>query len=97
MNRGIQGYDLEVTPMKDCNKCEYNGDRRCPAELRKLPVDYASGCTMYVPPKRMKAPMLHHLVYGGKVGQLAEVLTAFNMRLVDTTHYPKFKLQWEGK
>jgi hypothetical protein len=45
----------------------------------------------------MKSPMLHHLVFGGKVGQLADVLTEFNMQLVDTTRYPNFRLQWEGK
>ena len=81
--------------MKDCNKCEQ--PQKCMADNRQLPIDYASRCTKYVKPKRMKAPMLHHLVYGGKVGQLADVLSAFNMQLVDTNNYPKFKLVWEGK
>ena len=81
--------------MRDCNKCEY--DQRCMQSIKPGPITYASRCTKYVPPKRMKAPILHHLVFSGKIAQLAEVLTSFNMQLVDTTHYPKFKLEWTDK
>lgn len=81
--------------MKDCNKCEFNG--KCMQDIKAQPITYASGCTKYQAPKRMKSPMLHHLVYGGKIGQLADVLAAFKIQLVDIKRYPKFKLVWEGK
>ena len=81
--------------MKDCNKCEFNG--KCVQDSKPRTIAYASGCTKYVKPRNFKAPMLHHLVFGGKIDQLADVLSAFNMQLVDTTNYPKFRLIWEGK
>jgi hypothetical protein len=74
----------EGIPMKDCNNCEFTG--RCkPTKLHK--------CNRYVAPAVYKNTILHHLVFSGKVNQAADVLHKFNLRVVDITEAPYFRLE----
>lgn len=70
--------------MKDCNNCEY--PRRCNPQS-------VNPCSKYVGPKEFKLPLLHHLVYSGKIDQAAELLGRFDIKVIDTDYYPYFKLE----
>jgi hypothetical protein len=71
--------------MKDCNNC----DTRIRCNTQSI-----QPCVKYVKPSNFKLPILHHLVFSGKVAQAAEVLSRFGIRVVDTNNYPYFKLEY---
>jgi len=75
-----------------CNRCSVD---KCTLYKNKR---HSKKCSYFKPLESFKTPLLVHLLHDeNKIDGTVDVLSAFNINIVETNNYPFFKLNIKGE